>query len=543
MKKNLSCILLIIMLLVGAVTDAVLLFGRSKAEMADRSVAAAVFWEDIVDFASQTDMSEDEWLAKFSNSGVGYVVFTAEPSAEALSLASAHGMAPAAYGNLEGDWAFVVPNKEEPLGDIGDAPLVIMKNAYRTAAVVPVGFDITSYGGEMIKGLYMYKGYANRYADDIRGEEIENLLFRAITDRGVRLMLLRPIMYPDLTVVTDPEVYSEVLAEVEKRISDRGYSYGEGYSTIEAENMPPLTLWLTGLVPVAVWVFLATRFRPLKRFGPALCALGLAGTGACCALMPDLSQKILALACVLGFAFCWIWFLYNYFVLQRGRRFPPLPGYLLGLAAVLGWAILCGLAVSAIQTDLSYLMGETIFSGVKLSMMLPLVVSGVVFAMPIFRRIWKRDYTRRELLSMLPAALIILAAMAVLVYRSGDTMREISDFENRMRVAFEYAFYARPRTKELFFAVPFMSLLFVPRLRKDSMLRLIGALCCTLECVSVSNTFCHGLAPLHVSLIRCSLAAGMGAVLGLAVLGVMLLWDKYKAKLLPQAFPEGGGGG
>ena len=540
MKKNLTCIALIVLLLVGAVTDAVLLLGRSKAEMNDRSVAAAVFWEDIVYFSDETELSADEWLAMFSESGVRYIVFTSTPTDEALAMAEAHDMAPAAYGNLEGDWAFVVPNKEEKLRDIGDTPLIIMKNAYRTAAVVPLGFDIESYDGTMIKGLYMYKGYSNRYKDDIRGEEIENLLFRAITDRGVRLMLLRPIMYTDLTIVTDHEVYREVLDSVAKRISDRGYSYGESFSTIEADNMPPLTLWLTGFVPVAVWVFLATRFGPIKRFGLPLCLIGLAGTGLCCIVMPDLSQKILALACVLGFAFCWIWFLYRGFLHRPARRFPPLAAYLLGLVSVLGWAILCGLSVSAIQTDLSYLMGETIFSGVKLSMMLPLVVSGVVFAMPIFRRIWKRDYTKRELLGMLPAALIILAAMAVLLYRSGDTMREISEFENKMRVAFEYAFYARPRTKELFFAVPFMSLLFVPRLRKDSMMRLIGALCCTLECVSVSNTFCHGLAPLHVSLIRCSLAAGMGAAIGLCVLGIMLLWEKNKSKILPHFYSEGG---
>ena len=139
------------MLLVGAVTDGVLLLGRSKAEMADRSVAAAVFWSDIVDFAAQTDMSEDEWLATFAESGVGYIVFTAQPSDEALALAAAHGMAPAAYGNLEGDWAFVVPNKEEPLGDIGEAPLVIMKNAYRTAAVVA--------GTEAVVRLWAERGF------------------------------------------------------------------------------------------------------------------------------------------------------------------------------------------------------------------------------------------------------------------------------------------------------------------------------------------------------------------------------------------------
>lgn len=540
MKKNITRIILIILLLVGIGADLFLLADRIGAEMDDRDVVAAAYYHDIVRLSDESGLSEEEWLETLAGSGVRYLIFMETPSQEILGCISALDMEPAGFGNLEGDWAFVVPNEDEELRDIGDTPLVIMKNAYRTAAVVPIGFDIEEYSGPMIKAVYMYSGYANRYKDDIRGEEIENVLFRAITDRGARLLLLRPITYKDYSLVLDPGVYTEVLCNVAERIADRGYSYGESYSILRADVMSRLELWLTGLVPVVIWIFLATRVKPIKRFGLVLAALGLAGTGAVCYIMPDLAQKVLALACAIGFSLTWMWGLYNYFMLEKGKRFPAAVGYILGLASVLIWGILGGLAVAAIQTDLRYMMGETIFSGVKLSMILPLVVCGAVFAMPILRRIRARDYTKRELLGMLPALLVILVAMGVLIRRSGDTGGEISELENNLRVAFEYAYYARPRTKEILVAVPFMALLFIPGGRKDSMLRLIGGLCCGLECVSVINTFCHGLAPIHVSLLRGSLAAASGALLGLVIIAFFSLINKYRQKLMPDKLPEGG---
>lgn len=542
MKKNLTCILLIIMLLIGGITDIFLLGGRVDAEMDDRDVAAAVYWKDIRQFYADENMDEEAWLRHFSENGVRYVVFSETAEAEALELLPKYDLAAAAVGNLDGEWDLVIPIKDEELRDIGDTPLAMMKNAYRTSTITPLGFDIESYEGPMIKAVYMYAGYSNRYKDDIRGEEIENVLFRAITDRGARLLLLRPITYKDLTIVTDPEVYSEVLQHVAQRIEERGYNFGESCSILRTEVMSPLTLWLTGFIPVAVWIFLATRFKPFKRFGIWLIPVGLIGTGVCCVLIPDLAQKVLALACTLGFTLSWVWILYNYFMLEKGPRFRALPAYLLGVLAVILWGFLGGLSVAAIQTDLAYLMGETIFSGVKLSMTLPLVVCGCVFAMPIFRRVIARDYSKKEILGMLPAAVIILVAMAVLIRRSGDTGGEISELENRLRVAFEYAYYARPRTKEILVAVPFMSLIFLPHLRRDSMLRLIGALCCSLECTSIINTFCHGLAPLHVSLIRGSMAAASGAVLGIIIIAALSLIHKYKAKLLPETQPKGGDG-
>ena len=59
--------------------------------------------------------------------------------------------------------------------------------------------------------------------------------------------------------------------------------------------------------------------------------------------------------------------------------------------------------------------------------------------------------------------------------------------------------------------------------RRLPALRLLCGMGACLEAVSVTNTFCHAVAPVTLSLIRTLLAAGVGCVLGLAAIGVLEL--------------------
>lgn len=540
MGKKPNYIILIVFLLVGIVADLFLLGGRMAAELDDRSVVAAAYHEDILRLSDESGLSEEQWLETLSAGGVRYIIFEDSFEQESLDRLAAFGMVGAALGDVEaelgGSWAFIIPEAGKPLPEMGDADLAIVKSEDRSHTILPSDFDIETYGGRMVKAIYAYPDYFNRYKEDVGTQEIENVLFRAITDRGARLLLLRPITYADYTPVLDPSAYAEMLGNVEKRIEERGYRFGENYSVLDTHVLSNIELWLTSLVPILIWVYLLSRFQFLSKFDPhALFALGNAAVVAAIVFMPALAQKLIALASVLGFSLCWVWLIQEHFILHKGKRLRPVRAYLLTLLSVLIWGFLGGLSVSAIQTDLSYMMGETIFSGVKLSMNLPVFVCAIVFALPILKRLKNGGFSKKQLLSMLPALLIVLAALAVLVHRSGQTDNNVSEFENRLRVAFEYAFYARPRTKEILVAVPFMSLLFVLHRRRDSMLHLIGGLCCGLECVSLINTFCHGVASLHVSLIRGSLSAIHGAILGIIIIYVInFLGKKF------HFFPEGG---
>ncbi len=543
MKNKSGSILWSIILICGIFTSSYLLTGRVIREADDRCVAAAVYLSDAEELASLSGESLEHWLAAFREAGVAYLIYDELPTAEELSLAESYDMLPAAAGNFDGDWAFIMPAMEgdESLGEelelSENTPLVLIKNVLRTSTVPPrADFDIETYNGDMVKGLYMYSEYCNRYSEARGGEELENLIFRAVTDRGTRLIILRPITYPDFSPVLESGIYAEVLSAVGQRLDSRGIELGREFSVLDAPVLQPLPQWAAGFIAVALWVVLLGKIPVFSgdKWRFILCILGLAGTGLATLWQPQLAQKLTSFACAVGFSCAAVLKMHGIFNAEEPspllKKRTAAVNYILAVLAVLLWSCLGGLSVAAIQTDRSYMMGETIFRGVKFSMLVPVCLAGILFVIPIFRRIRSEGLSRAELVRLLPGAVVIAAAMAVLIYRSGDIEGEISEFENRLRVAFEYAFFARPRTKEVFVAVPFMALLFVPAARKGGMLQLLGALCLALEAYSLVNTFCHGLVPIHVSLIRGVIAAGLGLVLGLIVITVFELWERRKKR-------------
>ena len=174
-------------------------------------------------------------------------------------------------------------------------------------------------------------------------------------------------------------------------------------------------------------------------------------------------------------------------------------------------------------------MKSMISSGGKVSQMIPLLFTFVLFVIPVLKEFFDGPITKKKVLPFLAAGLLLVAAGAVLVLRSGDVKR-ISTLETVFRNTLEYAFYTRPRTKELLIGVPFAAFVFTAFVRKNSLVALLSGLCFCLESVSVVNTFCHAVAPIHVSLIRSVLAAGLGCLLGLILIALYRVILRCAAK-------------
>ena len=133
---------------------------------------------------------------------------------------------------------------------------------------------------------------------------------------------------------------------------------------------------------------------------------------------------------------------------------------------------------------------------------------------------------RKKLIrTVLVCAAILCVAGAVMILRSGDVSSHAPGMDKVLAVRnwFEYTFYVRPRTKEMFAAVPCIIVFVWACRRKLPALRLLGGMGACLEAVSVTNTFCHAVAPITVSLIRTVLAVGIGAVVGFAAVGILEL--------------------
>lgn len=503
----------LLFLILGVCCTAVLLFGRFRAESRDDRVAAAVYYEDVVRLARLSGRDSGDWLSLFSQNGVRYVVFEVQPDAALRQQLVGFDLLPAGY--VGKDSAFALPEHDWP--PEADIPLVLIENDTRTSVNYPDGFDMENHAGPLVKALYLRDYYASRFSVDGNGQELENLLFRAVVDRGMRLLLLRPFVNSGEEIVTDFSAYSKVLSGLGERLAERGLEYGVSFSCMETSALSPVLLWGSGCLTVALWVFLITRLKGMRRWGLLLGLLALAGMALGCFVLPKLMQKALMLLCAAVFPSVAVYGLWRWKNRSSEGSLRDWQVYLLALGAVLLWSVLGGFAVGALMGDRSYLMGDLIFSGVKAAQGIPLLLCAILFGVPVVKDFFNGPITKRKVLPLLGAAALMVAAGAMLVLRSGD-VGSISAVETTFRDALEYSLFVRPRTKELLIAVPFMAAGFTALGKRSSLVTLLASLCFALESVSVVNTFCHAVAPLHVSLIRSALGAGIGFVIGLVVL-------------------------
>ena len=483
-----SCRFLPALLVLVSLLSAVVLLGcRFSAEWSDRSVLAVMSDEDVNALAAASGLPAPVWRE----------------------------MLPPAEGYLtEAD-----PNS--PL------PLALIENRDRTGILPVEGFDPETYPGPTVKAFYLYtKEYGRMaYLDD--AQRIEDLLFRAVTDRGLRLLILTPMCDAQGTLVTDPAVWQEMLDGLRQRLEERGYRWGEGFSCVKYD--PPVSVNilrpLAGILPLLLGGWLALQMLPpLKKYALWLAAAALAAYTAACLLLGAAFYPLLNLAAAIVFSCCAAWFVAGY-----GKTHDEKPLWqtvAVFTAAFTGWCLLGGLWVSALMSTRTYLLDCAIFAGVKVSLLLPMAF-GCLLLLWNLREPLLHTGVRGWLGLAAAGALLALAALA-LTLRSGDIAGGISGLETAFRNFLEYTLYVRPRTQEMLVAVPCIPLFLWACRRKYAPLQLLCGAGVMLECVSVVNTFCHAVAPLQVSVMRTLLGVGLGLVPGLLAVFLLEVLSKRK---------------
>lgn len=174
----------------------------------------------------------------------------------------------------------------------------------------------------------------------------------------------------------------------------------------------------------------------------------------------------------------------------------------------------------------TYLLNCAIFSGVKLSLLLPMALGCVLLLWNLRRPLLRTG--RKGYLCLIAVGAVLALAAAALAARSGDIAGGISQLETDFRNFLEYTLYVRPRTKEMLVAVPCVPVFVWACRRRIAPLQLLCGAGAVLECVSVVNTFCHAVAPLLVSVMRTLLGVGLGLLPGL--LAVLMLEGLFRLK-------------
>ena len=399
-------------------------------------------------------------------------------------------------------------------------PLALIENRDRTGILPVENFDPETYPGPTVKAFYLYtKEYGRMaYLDD--AQRIEDLLFRAVTDRGLRLLILTPMCDADGTLVTDPAVWQEMLDGLRERLEARGYTFGETFSRVDYRTPLSVDILrpLAGILPLLLGVWLVMKLLPaLQRWAAWLCIAALAAYAAAAVVLGSAFYPLLHLATALVFSCCAAWFAAEF--VKKTDEKPLWQSVLIFTAAFTGWSLLGSLWVSALMSTRTYLLDCAIFAGVKVSLLLPMAFGCALLLWNLRQPLLRTGI--KGWLGLAAAGILLAAAALVLALRSGDIAGGISRLETAFRNFLEYTLYVRPRTKEMLIAVPCIPLFLWACRKKFAPLQLLCGAGVMLECVSVINTFCHAVAPLQVSVMRTLLGVGLGLVPG--VLAVVLL--------------------
>lgn len=375
---------------------------------------------------------------------------------------------------------------------------------------------------EKYAARYNYLGYAG-------AEEIENILFRAASDRNIRVLWIEPFVDAETgETITDAAVYNEVINNLGSRLQRHGLILSREADVLPAyaPNYVLVLLTCIGIIAAAL-VLLMTNFKLRGSWAVFLLALGAVVSALLIAADRSMSVTLFAFAAAV-IAPC----LAVQTAVERLRSAEgaslgrDLGGFAWSFALCILIALAGGLAVAALQSGTEYQLAIDNFRGVKLSQLIPVLFAVFV----VLRRLCSLQEIRagKKYLIVL-AVLVLLVVLVLFILRTGDGILPIGTIEQRIRNWLGRILIARPRTKEFVIAWPCFGLAYALCARGARRHSWPFAVLSSIGFASVVNSFCHGSAPVWLSAVRGCLGALIGLAIGL-VLTALLHKGKTNAR-------------
>lgn len=535
---------------------------RIRIEEPQKQVAIVTSWDDIQLMKYFSGIPEEEWLAALKEGGLYSVMV---PVAQ-LDDASITGPIRDAGleisqvgGEAEGGVYFFATKYDSlmkqrlsdsvkrtretlpqnvilPAIEDSDSTLVLVENIMQTSSFVPRHYRLVNFTGDCAKCFWLNKAFACRYATlgYSGSEELVNMMFRAVIDRGMTVIWISPIS-SDWEMITDPAVYTEMLQALQNRIAPAGYTFGKP-DAIPAFGMNPVLLAVMGVgIMAACMMVLTILWQPKRRWiYPALFAVLVAESVAAPFLFMDQQMQLLALLAAMAFPALAVLLLAKRLKDAPVGRHASVVTFCVTLLSCLAIVLWGCLYISGVQTTSLYLLVMRLFRGVKLSQLGVYGFSALVMAWVFlhhkgqslktdFFALFPRD-DRRTRTQTITAMILVLVVGAIYVLRTGDGMLSVPTLEQHIRNDLETVLLYRPRTKEFLVAFPAVAAAFLFAARGNRVWTAMFGMLGGIGFASVANTFCHMRAHFTVSLYRTLLSIAIGLVLGVLVTLIGRLW-------------------
>ncbi len=335
---------------------------------------------------------------------------------------------------------------------------------------------------------------------------------KAAKERDMRVLLLRSLTQASDSPLTD---FGSFVGLVSDGLGKKGLALGEPVPFSDP-NVPKPVKVLIGLFGgiAALWVAVK-MFGERRGFvlgGLALVAAtagaGMHGTGL------EVSALLLSMVFPIG----------AYYWLKESK--PTALLALLGLALI---SMIGGFCVAGLLNSVAYYIRAETFSGVKISVFLPILIIGLV-SFADFNDL-KKSLADPISWGTAGLSIVILSILVVIMMRTGnDNPNTVSGGELAARGFLEEIMPVRPRSKEFLMGFPALLVgLFILDRAKYDRAKLGGfsgwvSLCIMLGFVGLTdsvNTLCHLHTPVMVSVLRDIIGLIVGGILGLIAWGVL----------------------
>ncbi len=435
-------------------------------------------------------------------------------------------------------------------------PIGMIENTTQLQNILQYGVtDVTTssdYNAVRVFSVWDYIQYRYQYYGYEGAEEIENTLFRAVTERNVRVIYFKPFkeLKDTRTYITNADEYAQMFSNLEARLEKQGFSFGQA-SVMRHIEPSTLLRVLVGIGAALGAVLLIRAAVPInKKLTYILCGLGALAVIAAYFVMPNTSILITAFAAAVVFGCLSVTFVtaQTRFLAEQGgdAGLCKIIGYgIITLAVAVGISLIGGMMTAGPLSATSFMLEIDIFRGVKISQLLPIAWFAVAYLAFYGYGARKKHIGRLELhdirdLMGLQIKVWMLLGLAVVgavgyyyIARTGhDSSIEVSSMEMLFRNKLEELLVARPRTKEFLFAFPAIMMMVYCSVKKLRIFTIVFGVCGTVGLTSVINTFMHIRTPLYLGFARTGYSLVFGMIIGIVGMVIFdLLYRLYRKYL------------
>ncbi|WP_248480675.1 DUF5693 family protein [Tepidibacter aestuarii] len=383
------------------------------------------------------------------------------------------------------------------------------------------------------------------------GEEIINSMYRAVTERNVRIIYFKPFIDKQGKYVTDMSIYKQRFEEFDNRIQ-KGHNMKIGKVNSMREVHPNRLIHIPIVLGIiAAFLILIDNLVNIKyKYMNILFGLSSVGTALLYGLgiKADLLDKIFALLATIAMPSISMAFIL-YIVRAALKTKNNMNALNILLKGIITLMIACMISLIgalfevSLLLDSKFLLEMDIFRGVKVSQIAPIMVT-VLLYLSIFG--YKREEERdgislNEIIKLFKEDIKIghvivlcafLAIGIVFIARTGhETNIKPSSLELLSRNMLELFLTARPRNKSFLMAHPGFILMMYLAFKNQKWSIFPLSLLVVIGQGNIVNTFSHIRAPLYLSYIRTNYEIVFGVIIGgIGILLIDFIWRKIEGR-------------